>query len=164
MYFSTSVFKEDIIHLRNCVRNLKLERIQPLNEIEKAILIANSAYKQGKSSKITNKISDKNELSKYLSFFIGDENIKDWPYLNSRFISDEDAIKSLRLLAKAPLPNESIRGFIDIFFNSRKRETWIPAAEALASLSLHDETSKKKITKFMARIFSERHKSKLVYS
>jgi hypothetical protein len=136
-----------------CIRNMVRDLVIPTgdrkrlkdelaDETERAIMIANSAYSKKEPKNLINKIKESEVLARHLSVFVGDCAIDEWNYFKPAYMSESDALALMLPFARYVFPDAHLRNFIKMFFEERKRELWMPAAEALAILANRDDETR----------------------
>lgn len=150
----------------NCIRNMvrdldippgdrKRLKDELTDELERAIMIADSAYSKREPKKITNKIKESEVLARHLSVFVGDCASGEWSYFRPASMSENDALALMLPFARYVFPDNYLRNFIKVFFEERKRELWMPAAEALAILANRDCETRNYLAERWVALFPE---------
>jgi hypothetical protein len=86
--------------------------------------------------------------------FIGDPALGAWPFHDSLHISDDDAVWWLDVVGDAAI-DEQVRDFVLTMICVRRREVWIPAANAAAKLSMRDEAAANAVRDAWTEVFPD---------
>ncbi|MCC6522833.1 MAG: hypothetical protein IT373_09250 [Polyangiaceae bacterium] len=128
------------LRLRDAVRALApaaLKRDKAATPVERALLIARSAYEKQRPPELGRLVGDP-RLVGALGPFLGDPAMGEWPFDAPLLIDDDEAAAWLPSVARHVIVDERIRSFVAVLFRARRRELWLPASAALAKLARRD--------------------------
>src|SRR5207249_1109061 len=125
--------------IRERVRTLGDPRQKFQNPAERAVLRARDVV----GGDAIDKIYRNKEIGAYLAPFLGAEKAGTASYHDPLTIGDDDALFWLGYLRDhRVVVDQRMLDFVSELFAARRRTLWIPAAEALVSMALHDTTAK----------------------
>jgi hypothetical protein len=123
--------------LRERIRTFPAPQRQGECDEERTVMKLVSTWKKRDRNKLA-RLATEDGLAPLLLPLLGDPALAPWPYADPFSIPDDEAITWLRALRACGLVNEPMRRFARVLFGTRRRATWIPAADALAELAIRD--------------------------
>ncbi len=84
-------------------------------------------------------LSEARRSNAILAPFLGDPALGPWPFGDPFGIDDDVAVGWLGVLAPGAVVDGQVREFATVMFGTRKRDTWVPAAAAIARFATRDD-------------------------